>query len=584
MTVRDKVGRPAMASRITSDYDRRSPVVRLGLLVALALGLVYALTSAGRLVSLDGGVMYDTATRIVDQHTLTLLPHHHGMPGVAGGYYSKYGIAQSVAEIPLYAAGQALAAPIADPLGHKIAMALTLLTNSIVTALAVLLFYLLAYELGAGRRGALVAALLIGLASPYWPYAKTDFSEPLSTLALTGAVLFLVRARSRAGSAPYAVSGLFIAVALLTKLTALFALPALGLYALYSAFATAPHGGPGLVSDRQAPLGARASRPSLAFVSPAPGTGETPALPDSAPPPRMEGRANLMTALPRLVAWGAPIAAGLAAAAAYNLARYGRLTDTGYRSPEDLPFHAPLLPGSEGLLVSPGKGLLWYCPLVVLALALWPLLLRRRRAEGLLALGVIAPTLVVFATYPVWWGGHNWGPRYLLPLLPLVLLPLTFAREVLARRAVARRLAIALVALAVAVQVLGIAVDGERFLQTGFNTQAREQQTLWVAGDSPLLAQAWLLGYDVARVAAPGVAAGMLAGYPWRHATGTSLSQRIAITTPDFDYWWWQWLGRYGLNSLVGIAVALAGLLALTVVLARIGAAMNPASRSAPRL
>ena len=291
-----------------------------------------------------------------------------------------------------------------------------------------------------------------------------------------------------------------------------------------------------------------------------------------------------MGALPRLVAWGAPIAAGLAAAAAYNLARYGRLTDTGYRSPEDLPFHAPLLPGSEGLLVSPGKGLLWYCPLVVLALALWPLLLRRRRAEGLLALGVIAPTLVVFATYPVWWGGHNWGPRYLLPLLPLVLLPLTFAREVLARRAVARRLAIALVALAVAVQVLGIAVDGERFLQTGFNTQAREQQTLWVAGDSPLLAQAWLLGYDVARVAAPGVAAGMLAGYPWRHATGTSLSQRIAITTPDFDYWWWQWLGRYGLNSLVGIAVALAGLLALTVVLARIGAAMNPASRSAPRL
>ena len=189
MTVRDKVGRPAMASRIVPDHDRRSSVVRLGLLLALALGIVYALTSAGRLVSLDGGVMYDTATRIVDQHTLALLPHHHGMPGVGGGYYSKYGIAQSLAEIPLYAAGQALAAPIADPLGHKIAMALTLLTSSVITALAVLLFCLLVYELGAGRRGAIVAALLIGLASPYWPYAKTDFSEPLSALALTGAIL-----------------------------------------------------------------------------------------------------------------------------------------------------------------------------------------------------------------------------------------------------------------------------------------------------------------------------------------------------------------------------------------------------------
>jgi len=577
MTVRDKVGRPAMASRIAPDRDGPTSVVKLGLLVALALGLVYALTSAGRLVSLDGGVMYDTATRIVDQHTLALLPHHHGMPGVGGGYYSKYGIAQSVAEIPLYTVGQALAAHIADPLGHKIAIALTLLTNSVITALAVLLFFLLAYELGARRRDATVAALLIGLASPYWPYAKTDFSEPLSALALTGAVLYLVRARSRAGTAPYVVSGLFMAVALLTKLTALFALPALGLYALYIALDMAPRRGPRLVHNRQAPLGARASRPSPAFASQGPGTGETPALPDSAPRrwmvrQRSVGSAELMGALPRLVAWGAPIAAGLAAAAAYNLARYGRLTDTGYRSPEDLPFHAPLLTGLEGLLVSLGKGLLWYCPLVVLALALWPLLMRRRRAEGLLALGVIAPTLVVFATYPVWWGGHDWGPRYLLPLLPLVLLPLVFAPEVLARRAVARQLAVALVALSVAVQVLGVAVDGERFLQTGFNTPVQEQQTLWVAGDSPLLAHVWLLGYDAARVAAPRVAAGMLADYPWRHATGTSLSQRIAIDTPDFDYWWWQWLGRYGLNPPVEIAVALAGLFVLGIAMRRMAA------------
>lgn len=291
-----------------------------------------------------------------------------------------------------------------------------------------------------------------------------------------------------------------------------------------------------------------------------------------------------MGALPRLVAWGAPIAAGLAAAAVYNLARYGRLTDTGYRSPEDLPFHAPLLPGLEGLLVSPGKGLLWYCPLIVLALALWPLLLQRRRAEGLLALGVIAPTLVVFATYPVWWGGHDWGPRYLLPLLPLALLPLTFAPEVLARRAVVRRLAVALVALSVAVQVLGVGVDGERFLQTGFNTPVQEQQTLWAAGDSPLLAHVWLLGYDIARVAAPRVAAGMLTSYPWRHTAGTSLSQRIAIATPDFDYWWWQWLGRYGLNPLIAIAIALAGLFVLGVALARVVATTNPTPRSVPRL
>ncbi len=498
-----------------------SPSVRTtGLLLALALGLFYALTSAGGFVSLDGGVMYNTAAAIVDRHTLALPPRHHGMPGVNGGFYSKYGIAQSLAEIPLYAFGQALTPHLAISLGPTLAIALTLLTNSVVTALAVLLFFLLAYELAGDLRGALLAALLVGVASPYWPYAKTDFSEPLSALALTGAVLFLVRARARPGRAsPYVVSGLFVALAVLTKLTVLFALPALAVYALYVAWSSEERG-----------EGVRA----------------------------------------RLVAWGIPVAAGLAAAGIYNVARYGRLTDTGYRAVDDLPFHAPLLHGLQGLLVSSGKGLLWYCPLVFLALALWPLLLRRRRAEGLLALGVILPALVVFGTYPVWWGGHCWGPRYLLPLLPLLLLPLAFASEVLAGRALARRAAVAVVALSLVAQALGVGVHVDRFLTTGFDG-AREQQGLWVAGDSPLLAHAWLLGYDVARTVDPTAAAGMLAAYPWRHPAGTSLKQRLTIDS--WDYWWWQILGQHGLSPLKQGIIAAAVLLllgVLTFLLARL--------------
>jgi len=489
-----------------------APSVRAtGLLLALALCALYALTSAGGFVSFDGQVMYNTAAAIVDRHTLALPPHHHGMPGVNGGFYSKYGIAQSLAEIPFYVIGGALAPHFAGQLGPTVAIAVTLLTNSVVTALAALLFFLLVHELGATRRAALAAALLIGVASPYWPYAKTDFSEPLSALALTGAVLFLVRARARRGATPYVVSGLFIALAVLTKLTVLFALPALGIYALY-----------------------------VAWLS----------------------EANGRAVAARLYAWGIPVVAGLAAAAIYNLARYGRLTDTGYRSPDDLPFHAPLLRGLEGLLVSSGKGLLWYCPLVVLALALWPLLLRRRRAEGLLALGIVFPTLIVFATYPVWWGGHCWGPRYLLPLLPLILLPLALIPEALAWRAMARRAAVTLVALSVMAQALGVSVHVERFLQTGF-ADAHERQGLWIARDSPLLGHAWLLAYDMARAGAPGVAARMLAGYPWRHTAGTSLSQRRVITR--WDYWWWQAVGRYGLAPPVQILIALlllAGLLA----------------------
>ncbi len=480
---------------------RPAPPRWAGPLLALAFAILYTLTSSGTLTSKDGGVMYDTAMAIANRHTLALPPHHHGLPGVHGGFYSKYGIAQSVAEIPLLVLGQAVGAHYAHDvryplLAGNVTLAIAMLTNPIIMALAVWLFFLLIYELGASVRGALVAAVLVGAASPYWPYAKSDFSEPLSALALTGAVLYLLRARATPSAGNFMLSGLFVALALLAKLTAAFALPALALYALYAA------------ADQG----------------------------------RVRSRG--------VAAWGAPVLGGIALTAAYNLARYGRLADTGYHA-EDLPFHAPLTVGLTGLLVSPGKGLPWYCPLVLVALALWPRLLRRRRAEGLLALGIAAPTLIVFATYPVWWGGICWGPRYLLPLVPLMLLPLAFLPDVRAPRA----LVAVLVAVAVLVQVLGVAIHPARYLATG----VKDTQYLWTPSASPILAQAWFVGYDALGLVDPTAADAMLPGYPWRHATGTSPTQRLDIA--HWSYWWWALLGSYGLNP--GVQRAVAALLAL---------------------
>ena len=113
------------------------PPRRMGGLLALAFFAFYALTSAGTLTSRDGGVMYDTAMAIVNRHSLALPPHHHGLPGVGGGFYSKYGLAQSIVEIPLYVLGQHLAAWAQLPLARVLALAVTMLTNPLVTALAV---------------------------------------------------------------------------------------------------------------------------------------------------------------------------------------------------------------------------------------------------------------------------------------------------------------------------------------------------------------------------------------------------------------------------------------------------------------
>jgi hypothetical protein len=496
------------------------PPRRMGALLALAFFAFYALTSTGTLNSRDGGVMYDTAMAIVNRHSLALPPHHHGLPGVGGGFYSKYGIAQSIVEIPLYVLGQHLATWAQPPLARVLALAVTMLTNPLLTALALWLFFLLAEEIAPCRRGATLATVLLGVASPYWPYAKTDFSEPLSALAFTGAILYLVRARARPTAGNFATSGAFMALALLTKLTAALALPAAGLYVLYLT----------------------------------------------------AGRGRPAARVPWLLAWGLPVIAGLALDALYDTARYGHLADTGYHA-EDLPFHAPLGRGLEGLLVSPGKGLLWYCPLVVVALALWPLLLRRRRAEGLLALGVVLPALVVVATYPIWWGGICWGPRYLVPLLPLALLPLAYVHEWLPRATAAARAITAIVALSVAVQIPGVAVHPARFLNTGI----RDAAYLWRPADSPVLGQAWLAAYDAVGAVDRRAADALLAGYPWRRPGGTSPTQRLAIG--HWSYWWWEILGSRGLSRAAQAILAAALALALALAAWRLRELYRAAGR-----
>lgn len=78
------------------------------------------------------------------------------------------------------------------------------------------------------------------------------------------------------------------------------------------------------------------------------------------------------------------------------------------------------LEGFAGLLVSPNRGLFVYSPIVIVALAG----LGASFTSGLrsplpwCALG-LAVEYVLYATYAVWWGGHTYGPRYLVDVLPL---------------------------------------------------------------------------------------------------------------------------------------------------------------------
>lgn len=74
--------------------------------------------------------------------------------------------------------------------------------------------------------------------------------------------------------------------------------------------------------------------------------------------------------------------------------------------------------GAAGLLVSPSRGLLVFSPIVLVTLAAWGSRSHRSIVRWTAAAG--AAQFVVYASFSVWWGGHTYGPRYLLDLLPVL--------------------------------------------------------------------------------------------------------------------------------------------------------------------
>jgi len=74
-----------------------------------------------------------------------------------------------------------------------------------------------------------------------------------------------------------------------------------------------------------------------------------------------------------------------------------------------------------GLLASPSRGLLIFSPIVAVALAGLASAWRQPLGTGLRwMLAAAALQFAAYSWYAVWWGGHSFGPRYLLDVLPLV--------------------------------------------------------------------------------------------------------------------------------------------------------------------
>ena len=440
--------------------------------VALFLFLfaIYLLTYTPQINSSDGQAMFATAESLVRRGALDIeqirwMGLQQGTYGLDGLLYSRKGIGVSLALLPLTWLG--LVVPGFGPVG------VSLLFNAIVTALTAVLLLAYLQALGFSRRIGLIVALTFGLASLAWPYAKSLFSDPLAGLLLLAAAYVLLKLRltltvaeaenDLAPASQFTVS---------TSLIVLFGYPFLaGLFLGWN------------VATRYAEAVVLPVYGLLLLYYLGPGHGNMLAM----------FRLRLPTRnfwLP-IFAFSAPVLLIGLGLIGYNVSRYGDPFNTGYLPNET--FSAVLWQGLAGQLISPGRGLLLFCPIFILSLGGLPAFFRRYRAEAMVAVAVILVHLLLYGKWFMWHGGFAWGPRFMIPTLPfwaIFLAPV--ARRAFDQGGALKLVFVSLAALGLIPQLLSVAIDSGPYqawlLDTGLPLFA--PRTFFDPQYSPFL-QAW---------------------------------------------------------------------------------------------
>jgi len=154
-----------------------------------------------------------------------------------------------------------------------------------------------------------------------------------------------------------------------------------------------------------------------------------------------------------------PIAAGILGYLAYNAVRFGNVFETGYNRLPDGSLRSftlnPLF-GLKVLLLSPGKSIFVFSPLLLLVPFGVPTLLRKKhtRTDTTVFLLITGLYLAVLSTWARVEGGVAWGPRLILPAIPFLFFCITPVLN--SDRNAWRRLVILLAAVGVAIQLTGV--------------------------------------------------------------------------------------------------------------------------------
>ena len=428
-----------------SKVDRRIPIYLFFLFCA-----IYILSSSFRIDSGDGELMYRVAESIATGNgfAIAMEPRTadsfgawgeiepveqfkggdgYGLYGKDGRYYAKYGLGWSLAAVPFYLLGSFFTGLFPNVTLGFLTRSAVMMLNPLLTAGSCVLFYLLARQLY-DLPVSIAMTVMLGFGTIAWYYSKSAFSEPLVMFLLLLAILAVEMDSA-------ALAGISLGGMVLTRQTAVFIVMPVVAWAFYRWWRCKPH-----------------------------------------------------HAYSKIVILLVPLAFGQIITWAYNYYRFGDLLEYGYQA---VGWDTPMLTGLYSLLLSPGKGLLVFSPLLLLGIIGWPFL--KRKDLAWLIIGIGLAYLLPHAMYRDWSGGGGWGPRLLLPIIPVCLLPSGLIIEKWKRSSFGEFALILIMGISIIIQVLGISMNWARHLQRMFDESASPAEYFnrvhysWI--DSPIIGQ-----------------------------------------------------------------------------------------------
>jgi hypothetical protein len=319
------------------------------------------------------------------------------IPGKGGHYYARTGLLQPLLEAPFFAAGFFADIHIGYFSAYPNSLAFLWFFNPFIAAVGALALFALVLQTRRSVKWASAISALFVFASIAWPYSKIGMETTFMSAVIVAFAL-AAWARRSPSVLSWGLTGFATGAAAATKAYALLSLLPIAILLL------------------------------PAFLA-------------------LERRQRVRLA----IAFALPVLLWIGAIAWYNWSRFGSVTDFGY-SNSPLTLSAPL--NFLGLLFSPGKGLVFYSPLVVLGALGLPRMWRQDRYLTLSLLTFLV-TLTFLSGTSTYWGDEVWGPRYIVPAAWTLLVPIAWWASTAARR----RVLAGVTVLAILVQVIAVSAQ-----------------------------------------------------------------------------------------------------------------------------